>query len=90
MHPDHESTARYKLYRKGLTDEQIAKCRGVSKQAIAVWRMTRGLPPNKSKQEPSVKQKLILEIQDYTGKVNLAHVPIDDLRKILRALQKGG
>ena len=90
MHPEHESTERYRLYRKGLTDKQIAKQRGVSKQAIADWRLTKGLPANNTKRDPSVKQKLIFEVQKYTGQVNLAHVPIDDIRKILKALKKGG
>ena len=90
MHPKIESTARYKLYRKGLTDEQIAQLCGVKRQAIATWRMTKGLPANNPKREPSVKQKLIFEVQKYTGQVNLAHVPIDDIRKILKALKKGG
>lgn len=86
MHPKNESTARYKLYRKGLTDEQIAELRGVTRQAIATWRMTKGLPANGTNHPPSVKQKLILEVQRYTGKINLTKVPIDDIRKILRAL----
>jgi transcriptional regulator with XRE-family HTH domain len=90
MHPKIKSTARYKLYRKGLTDEQIAQLCGVKRQAIATWRMTKGLPANNPKREPSVKQKLIFEVQKYTGQVNLAQVPIDDLRKILKALKKGG
>lgn len=34
------------MYNKGFSDRQIAKERGVSSQAIQLWRKHRNIPPN--------------------------------------------
>jgi DNA-binding transcriptional regulator YiaG len=37
---------RWKLYKKGFNDNQIAKILGVARNTICSWRKRRGLPPN--------------------------------------------
>lgn len=41
-----ENDIRMDLYNKGFSDRQIAKMRGVSSQAIHLWRKHRNIPPN--------------------------------------------
>lgn len=41
-----ENDIRMILYNAGFSDRQIAKERGVSGQAIQLWRKHRNIPPN--------------------------------------------
>lgn len=41
-----ENDIRMILYNAGFNDRQIAKERGVSSQAIQLWRKRRNIPPN--------------------------------------------
>ena len=42
------SEQRWKLYKQGLNDTQIAEIQGVSASAVLYWRKRRGLPCNNS------------------------------------------
>jgi hypothetical protein len=44
---DEENNKRMRLYQKGKCDREIASLEGVSTNAIASWRIARGLKPNK-------------------------------------------
>lgn len=41
-----ENDIRMTMYNAGFSDRQIAKERGVSNQAIQLWRKRRNIPPN--------------------------------------------
>ena len=41
-----ENEIRMTMYNAGFSDRQIAKERGVSSQAIQLWRKHRNIPPN--------------------------------------------
>lgn len=41
-----ENEIRMNLYDAGFSDKQIAKERGISSQAIQLWRKRRNIPPN--------------------------------------------
>lgn len=78
---------RKKLYNQGLTDIQIAKQTGVSRQAIQSWRTSQGLPSN-GREVYSPREEIISKIRKYVPGVRFGNTSIDNLRKILNAFQR--
>lgn len=56
-----EDALRMRLYRQGMTDEEIARKVGTVRSGIAQWRIKRGLPINKTevRQVSPERQKIL-------------------------------
>ena len=87
---DHEFAME--LYRRGLTDAEIAKQSGVLSGAVQKWRNKLGLPPNKEKRREKLSplardameaRRQGLTYGQYKAKSCVAPVSLG------RALQKG-